>query len=422
MANRFTRVVTVLLPLMLGSLAACAPGEIGSYVDHEEVEDFDSIEASVAGIPNSFTRNNVVSDTIFTNTDLTGDMVQGFLENAPYSGGIRSWIADVEVNGQRASDALVAAAKAHNINPLMLLARLQVEQGAVSRTSRPTQHKVDYTMGCGCPDGQACNTAFKGFDKQMDCAADTLRKHFDGSIAATGQWRKGRTRRSLDPLNVTPANHATASLYAYTPWVLQGAGGNWLVWNVTKKYANTFASITPIPPTTPDPDPTPNPDPGNPDPTSDAWVGTTCELDSSCDMSQGGVSDGECLSWFDQDQGSLFGFCSNSCAGFCGDLAGTAPTFCAEIEGQGQCVAVPDSRNSFCSGIPGTQRVSKPRFVGNSGASVIWKDVCAPKHEAVSCSSNGTQGMCVNTSTNTCSGSTVGGACPGPSAIRCCLP
>ena len=34
----------------------------------------------------------------------------------------------------------------------------------------------------------------------------------------------------------TPANHATATLYAYTPWVLVGSGGTWLAWNVTRKY------------------------------------------------------------------------------------------------------------------------------------------------------------------------------------------
>jgi hypothetical protein len=32
-----------------------------------------------------------------------------------------------------------------------------------------------------------------------------------------------------------PANHATASFYAYTACVLLGRGGNWLVWNVTRK-------------------------------------------------------------------------------------------------------------------------------------------------------------------------------------------
>lgn len=227
-------------------LAGCA-AEIGDapYVDHEVDEDYLSIGHSVPGIPSSFTRNNIVSDAIFTNQDLTGDMVQGFLENAPYFGGMRSWLADVRVNGVRASDALVAAARSKNINPLMLLARLQVEKTAISRTQRPSQHNIDYTMGCGCHDGQSCSTAFKGFDKQMACAADTLRKHYDNSRNGSGQWRAGSTRRSLDPQSVTPANHATASLYSYTPWVLQGAGGNWLVWNVTKKYANALQSVLP---------------------------------------------------------------------------------------------------------------------------------------------------------------------------------
>ena len=52
----------------------------------------------------------------------------------------------------------------------------------------------------------------------------------------SGQWRKGTARRTLDPRTVTPANDATAALYAYTPWVLVGTGGTWLAWNVTRKY------------------------------------------------------------------------------------------------------------------------------------------------------------------------------------------
>ena len=49
---------------------------------------------------------------------------------------------------------------------------------------------------------------------------------------------------------VTPANHATASLYAYTPWVLVGRGGNWLVWNISKKYVK-YAEDEGLIPTTP---------------------------------------------------------------------------------------------------------------------------------------------------------------------------
>ncbi len=416
-----------LLPVVASAilLVACS-GEIGSgaYLDHEEDEDFVSISSTVPGIPEGFLRNNVVSDEIFTDQALTADIIQGFFEHTPYNGS-RSWLADVEVSGMRASDALVAAANSKNINPLMLLARLQVERSAVSRTQRPSQHNIDYAMGCGCLDNQACNTAFKGFDKQMECAANTLRKHFDGSVAGTGQWRKGKSTKSLDPLFVTPVNHATASLYSYTPWVLQGAGGNWLVWNVTKKYATALQSVTPVTPPggggggTTDPDP----DPSNPDPTGpSAFVGTVCEGSATCNLSSSGVNNGECVNWFDADTSTLFGFCSYDCSGFCTDISGQAPTFCTQIQGAGQCAAQPSSLNGNCSGIPGTKRISKPRHVGSSGAEVVWKDVCVAENEAVSCTKGGQTGVCTNTSTNTCSGTLVTGACSGPSNIRCCLP
>ena len=59
--------------------------------------------------------------------------------------------------------------------------------------------------------------------------------------------RKGKTGRTLDPRSVTPANHATASLYAYTPWVLVGTGGTWLAWNVTRKYIRFAQSAGLVP-------------------------------------------------------------------------------------------------------------------------------------------------------------------------------
>ena len=60
------------------------------------------------------------------------------------------------------------------------------------------------------------------------------------SAGGTGAWRKNHATRTSDSLMVTPRNDATAALYAYTPWVLQGTGGNWLVWNVTRKFLKHF--------------------------------------------------------------------------------------------------------------------------------------------------------------------------------------
>ena len=77
-------------------------------------------------------------------------------------------------------------------------------------------------------------------DYWCDCPEYSYRhKHdpswYQGSIDGDAEWVAGRGRRTLDKIWVVPGNHATASLYAYTPWVLRGSGGNWLVWNVTRK-------------------------------------------------------------------------------------------------------------------------------------------------------------------------------------------
>jgi hypothetical protein len=165
---------------------------------------------------------------------MTVEDVQAFFERSPYNN--RSWLADYKVNGVSAAQLIIDAANEHQIHPLMLLARMQVEASLVAKTAKPTQSRIDKALGCGCPDGGGCSSTFRGFGPQMQCGATTLRRWFDASIAGTGQWRLGVARKTLDPKTVTPANHATASLYAYTPWVLVGTGGNWLVWNVTRKY------------------------------------------------------------------------------------------------------------------------------------------------------------------------------------------
>jgi hypothetical protein len=75
---------------------------------------------------------------------------------------------------------------------------------------------------------------------QLRCATEVLTKKFGESVDGSGQWAMGKKRNTLDPLSVTPTNHATAALYAYTPWVLTGRGGNWLVWNVTRRFLSHF--------------------------------------------------------------------------------------------------------------------------------------------------------------------------------------
>lgn len=221
----------VLVVALLGACVADDPVEPG---EHEEASDFDPVpDGKADGVSATFDQNNVVDDALFTG-DMDVAQVQAFLEDSPY--GNRSWLASYRIDGVSAAQKIVDAARAQRIHPLMLLVRMQVEASIVSKTVAPSQRLINQALGCGCPDGGSCSAAYRGLSAQLVCGAQTLRRWFDGSADGTGQWRRSVARRTLDPRTVTPANHATASLYAYTPWVLVGRGGNWLVWNISKKY------------------------------------------------------------------------------------------------------------------------------------------------------------------------------------------
>ena len=221
-------------------IASCA--DEGPYSDHDESSDYDDVDgfgggkADFAGIPTVFDRNLIMSDEQFVASELVdADQLQAFFEDSPYHN--RSWLADyITPEGYRAADAIVNAAVAEGVNPMLLVSRMQVEQSLVSKTVRPSASRLAKALGCGCPDGGGCSAQFSGFTNQLTCGARILRKWYDASIAGNGIFNKGVAKRTLDPITVVPRSHATASFYAYTPWVLQGSGGTWLVWNVTRKY------------------------------------------------------------------------------------------------------------------------------------------------------------------------------------------
>ena len=341
-------------------LSGCDPDAGGAFVDHEEELDFEPFDSAKAdGVSATFDRNRVVEDDFFVDAAaVDAAAVQAFLEHTPY--GKPCFLAKETLGSTTPAEAIVDAAKEHGVNPILLLARMQVEKGLVSKSSRPSQSAVDFAFGCGCPDGKACGEAFRGFDKQIDCAAETMREHFDAAQAGSGLWNVARPKKSLDGLTVTPANAATASLYAYTPWVLPGKGGNWLVWNVTGRFVAHLQSVGAIA------------DPG--------FVGTPCDVADAeaCGFSHEG-DEGFCHPL--GSEGESQGVCSLDCEGRCPDRAGTlgADTMCVELSpGVGGCMAVAGAHNRECDDIPGTVATERDRFVGDSGVSVRTATVCMP--------------------------------------------
>jgi hypothetical protein len=222
--------------LALAPLACDEPETLDEPVGHDEPSDLEPYDNQKFDGPlQAFDRDAIVDDTLFENDGAaTVDAIQDLLEVSPY--GKRSFLADELVDGRRFSEVLVEVATEHHLNPVLLLTRLQVEKSLVSKSVRPGGNAVDFALGCGCSDGSHCNTAFRGLDRQLTCAAEVLRASFDASVAGTGTWLQGKARKTLDKITVRPRSHATAALYAYTPWVLQGKGGNWLVWNVNRKF------------------------------------------------------------------------------------------------------------------------------------------------------------------------------------------
>lgn len=110
-----------------------------------------------------------------------------------------------------------------SINPKMLLVLLQKEQSLVENTS-PTQRQLDWAVGYGCFDGEACNTRWQGFGKQVNSASLQFYDYVTNSKAYTYQAGKTYTVTNTGSSTsvISPKNNATAALYNYTPHVYNG--------------------------------------------------------------------------------------------------------------------------------------------------------------------------------------------------------
>lgn len=295
----------VAVSLAGGALSACVAGDDETVVEPPipDVPPEDLMEVpDIKGDGSFFDAELLIDDATFGNELFMSEgEIQAFFESTPY--GSRSFLADARFGGKLASRHVAESALTHRINPLVLLVKLQVETGLVSKTVAPAQRTIDRAMGCGCPDGGHCSSVEAGFAQQVDCAGELFRSYLD-DLDTKGQtiagWRVGHARRTLDPQWVTPRSRATAALYTYTPWVLRNQGGNWLYWNVQKRYSRAILEGRP----------------------NHHWVGGPCASGAQC-----AVDAGVCLA------APGGGLCSAPCDRFCPDSSApfTSTTFCADL-------------------------------------------------------------------------------------------
>jgi len=152
----------------------------------------------------------VISDEEFTNSNfMTKEELEKLLTD------MGSPMAQ-EYDGVKPADIIIEVAKESKVNPLVILATLQKEQGLVQTKKKITKSRLDWAMGVGVYDDNSHNQVFKGFKKQITGAANTFRKNFESGAAALAA-KKAKMKINYGKDTFTPSNAATYSLYAYTP-------------------------------------------------------------------------------------------------------------------------------------------------------------------------------------------------------------
>lgn len=190
-----------------------------------------------------FRPGDIISDAVFFNADSMGEaQLQAFLNSqVPSCAGANGWpcLKDIRTDsasraaagdghctayqggtGESAARIIVKVAKACRINPQVLVAMLQKEQGLVTAVS-PTERQYRVAMGYACPDTAPCDTQYYGFANQVYMAAWQMRQYTNFPdrryrIGAVSIQYHPNTACGSSTVNIV--NQATANLYNYTPY------------------------------------------------------------------------------------------------------------------------------------------------------------------------------------------------------------
>ncbi len=243
-------------------------------------------KAAIA-INQGFNPSVLIADTVFTDTKTFGGSagIQKFLEKKgsilantspdflvklrePGFADLKTKLEDPNPNLGRlrtAAELIWDAGIQSGINPQVILVTLQKEQGLITNDPKDkTQRALDYALGFGCPDNQACNQILAGFYFQLFGAVDSDGERYLGAAKSlmrgfnipAGQavislgGKQGRVGEvfefgnTTDPYGVPStqqvliSNRATAALYRYTPHVFNGNYNFWKYFNEWFRYPN----------------------------------------------------------------------------------------------------------------------------------------------------------------------------------------
>lgn len=216
----------------------------------------------------NFNPNLIISDAELLNyNSLNLTQIQSFLEKnnsylANYKttnahGTIKSAaeiIYDASINNYDCDNAILSdnptetekqlkCKKITTVSPKFLLVLLQKEASLIE-DSAPSQSRLDWATGYGCPDNWTCNPYYKGFGKQVNSASLQFLaymqspQNYNYKAGQAYTFNNPYGTISQEQMTVVPQNKATAALYNYTPHVFNGN------YNVYKLYQRYFPQRT----------------------------------------------------------------------------------------------------------------------------------------------------------------------------------
>jgi len=192
-----------------------------------------------------FNPNYIISDEeILDYNSMSKSEITAFLDARD---GFLATYSTTNPDGKRmmASEIIYDRAQSNKISPKFIIVLLQKEQSLIESKS-PRQSQLDWATGYGCPDGDSCNTRWKGLWKQINSATLQFKDYIDNPHLYS--FKAGHTYTFSNPYStlkqgddvVTIMNKATAALYNYTPHVYNGNYNFHKIWQryFTRTYPN----------------------------------------------------------------------------------------------------------------------------------------------------------------------------------------
>ncbi|HVM90977.1 MAG TPA: hypothetical protein VMU11_03725 [Verrucomicrobiae bacterium] len=188
-------------------------------------------------LQNGFDPNLILDDNdIFDLGGMDLNQLRAFLSTRGTLGQIK--VRDIDGVMKPPADVIWRVATSYKLNPKYLLALMQKEQSLVEDPD-PTQKQFDWATGFAVCDSCSMDDPsiqdYKGFANQLEYAAKQHRERYLLQLLGKGTTISGYAPGKLatiDGVNVTPVNNATAMLYTYTPHI----HGNLNLWHIWRRW------------------------------------------------------------------------------------------------------------------------------------------------------------------------------------------